>query len=159
MPILTNSGRVVIAESVADQPIHLAWGIGDGAWITPPSESTAAIGLVSELGRREATEVVYATPDIAGDIILPTGRYSRSVTPTNHLYVVINFDFGDAPSSVVREIGLFVGSTVIAGLPFGQKYFLPSEIDAPGRLLHLENFAPIFRSVAVRENFEVIITF
>lgn len=159
MPILTTSGRVVIAESIAERPVHLAWGTGDGAWVSPPSEDAAATELLNEIGRREASEVSYVVPDSGGDIVLPTGVYSRSVTPTNHLYVSTNFDFADASSSVIREIGLFVGTEVIGGLPVGQKYFVPAEVDAPGRLLHLENLAPIFRSPAIRENFEVVITF
>lgn len=159
MPILTKSGRVVIAESIALRAIHCAWGTGDGTWTVPPSEDSNATNLMAEVGRREASEVAFVVPDVAGDIVLPSGKYSRSVTPTNHLLVVTNFEFTDAQSSVIREMGIFVGSTMIGGLPGGQKYFVPAEVATPGRLLHIENFAPIFRSPAIRENFEVVITF
>lgn len=159
MPILTQSGRIVIAESIAGRPIHLAWGTGDGTWTTPPSESSAAVALLNEIGRRTATEVGFATPNPDGEIVLPTGNFSRSLTPTNHLLVNVNFDFSDAPSAQIREVGLFVGSTMKPGLPSGQRYFLPSDIATPGRLLHLENLAPIFRSPAVREYFSFVITF
>lgn len=159
MPILTNSGRVVIAESIAARPVHLAWGSGNGSWVTPPSEDSNATALLNEIGRREATEVGYAVPDAGGDIILPTGTFSRSLTPTNHLLVVTNFDFADAQSSVIREVAIFVGSTMVGGLPIGQKYFVPAEVATPGRLMHIENIAPIFRSPAIRENFEIVITF
>lgn len=159
MPILTKSGRVVIAESIAARPVHLAWGSGDGSWVTPPSEDSNATHLQTEVGRRVATEVTYVVPDVAGDIILSTGTYSRSVTPTNQLLVVTNFEFADAQSSVIREVGIFVGTETVGGLPVGQTYFSPSEIADPGRLLHLENIAPIFRSPAIRENFEIVITF
>jgi hypothetical protein len=159
MPILTKSGRVVIAESIAARPLHLAWGTGDGAWMTPPSEDANATALEHEVGRREATEVAYVVADPAGDILLPTGTYRRSVTPTNNLYVRTNFDFADASSSVIREIGLFVGTLPIAGLPAGQSYFLPAQVSAPGRLLHLENLQPIYRSSAIRESFEIVVTF
>lgn len=159
MPILTNSGRVVIAESIAARPIHLAWGSGDGAWITPPSENLAAVSLQNEVGRRTASEVGYVVPNEAGEIITPTGRFSRSLTPTNHLLVVTNFEFADSSSSVIREIAVFVGSTMIGGLPGGQEYFLPAQVATPGRMLHIENIAPIFRSPAIRENFEVVVTF
>lgn len=159
MPILTQSGRVVIAESISLRPIHLAWGTGDGAWTTPPSESSGATGLINEIGRRVATEVGFATPDPAGEIVLPTGNYRRSLTPTNHLLINVNFDFTDAPSAQIREVGVFVGSTMISGLPAGQKYFVPAEVATPGRMLHLENLTPIFRSPAVREYFSFVITF
>ncbi len=160
MPILTKSGRVVIAESIAARPIHLAWGIGDGAWTTTvPAEDSDDTALISEVGRREATEVAYVELDVDGDIVLPTGTYSRSVTPTNNLFISTNFDFLDGGSSVIREIAIYVGSVMIGGLPGGQKYFVPAEVDEQGRLLHLEHFQPIYRSPAIRENFETVITF
>ena len=159
MPILTNSGRVVIAESIALRPLHLAWGTADGAWTSPPTESAGATSLLAEIGRRASSEVTYVTPDTGGDVILPTGTYSRSSIPTNHLLAVFNFDFGDSSSSEIREIGIFAGSVAVSGLPSGQKYFSPAQIATTGRLLHLENITPIFRSPAVRENFEIVITF
>ncbi len=163
MPILTKSGRVVIAESIAARPLHLAWGTGDGAWIEPPSENPDAIALMNEVGRRVASEVSYATqvttPGSPAEIELPTGRFNRSATPTNHLLIVVNFDFADAQSSEIREVGVFSNTTLIGGLPPGQQYFSPAELATPGRLLHLENIAPIFRSPAIRESFEIVITF
>ena len=159
MPILTRSGRVVIAESISARDIHLAWGTGDGAWITPPSESADATALQAEVGRRVASEVTYVVADEDGDIILETGTFSRSVTPTNNLLVVTNFEFTDGVGSTIREVGIFVGSTMIGGLPGGQTYFLPAEVATAGRLLHLEHLAPISRSPAIRENFEIVITF
>lgn len=159
MPILTKSGRVVIAESIALRPIHLAWGTGDGAWTTPPAEDADAEIVLNEIGRRQATEVSYVVPDVDGDIILPTGTFSRSDDPTNHLFVVTNFEFEDAPSSIIRNVGIFVGSTMVGGLPGGQRYFEPAEVATPGRLMHLENIAPIYRSPAIRENFQIVISF
>lgn len=160
MPILTNSGRVVMAESVAARALHVAWGSGDGSWLTPPAEDAGATALTAEVGRRIASEVAFVVADVAGDIILPSGmRFTRSVTPTNNLYVRTGFDFADASSSVIREIGLFSNSTTDPGLPPGQQYFLPVDVVTPGRLLHLEHIAPIFRSPAIRESFEVVITF
>lgn len=159
MPILTRQGRVVIAESIAARPLHLAWGVGDGAWNAPPSESLDATALMSEVGRRTATEVGFVVPDTAGEIVLPTGTFTRSITPTNHLYCRIAFDFADAPSSVIREVGLFSNTQVVAGLPLGQNYFLPAEVASPGRLLHLENLVPIYRSPSIRPSFEIVITF
>lgn len=159
MPILTKSGRIAIAESIAARPIHVAWGTGDGTWITPPAEDADATALMGEVGRRTASEVAYVVPDVAGDIELPTGRFTRSLTPTNNLFVHTQFEFTDASSNVIREIGIFVGTETDSGLPPGQTYFVPSEVTDPGRLLHLENLAPIFRSPAVRESFDVVIIF
>ena len=160
MPIFTKSGRVVIAESIAERSVHLAWGTGDGAWITPPAEDANATGLVAEVGRRTVSELAFVVPDPDGDVVLPNGNtFSRSATKTNHLLFATNFEFTDAQSTVIREVALFVGSTVVDGLPEGQRYFLPAEVDEPGRLMHVENIAPIYRSPAIRENFEIVNSF
>lgn len=159
MPIFTKSGRVVMAESISLRPIHLAWGCGNGAWTTTvPPEKVDAAGLMNEVGRRVAA-VGFVTPNPAGDIVLPNGIFSTSATPTNHLHLKAKFTFSDASSEVIREIGAFVGTELIPGLPPGQEYFLPSEVASPGRLLHLEHFVPIFRSPAIEETFEVVVTF
>lgn len=163
MPILTKSGRVAIAESIAARAVHLAWGTGDGGWITPPSEDPDQTALRVEVGRRVASEVAYAVPVTnpgdPAEIELPTGRFNRSATPTNHLLVAANFQFADAPSSVIREIAIFSNTTLVGGLPVGQQYFAPADVSDPGRMVHLENIAPIFRSPAIRESFEIVITF
>ncbi len=159
MPILTKSGRVVIAESVKLRPIHIAWGTGDGAWLTAPSEDPNATVLLDEVARRTANSVEFVVPDEAGAIVLPTGSFTISPTPTNSLLITTNFDFLDAQSTVIREYGVFVGTELIGGLPGGQRYFLPAEVADPGRLLYLENLVPIYRSPAIRESFQVVITF
>lgn len=159
MPILTKSGRVVIAESIALRPLHMAWGTGDGAWVIPPAEDPNTTALMAEVGRRTADTVGFVVPDEAGLIILPTGSYTLSATPTNHLYVKTKFTFSDAPSSVIRELAIFAGTEVVAGLPDGLRYFTPVQVGNPGRMVHLQNFQPIFRSPAVEESFEVVISF
>lgn len=160
MAIFTTKGREIIAESIAARPIHLAWGTGDGSWITPPSEPSSATALLNEVGRRLPTSVGYVVPDVAGTIILPSGnRYTVSGSPTNHLYLKFNFDYADAPSSVIRETAVFVGSTMISGLPGGQKYFLPAEVATPGKLMRLQYAAPIYRSPETQANFDIVISF
>lgn len=159
MPILTQSARVVLAESVALRPIHVAWGLGDGAWITPPSENPAAASLINEVGRRAASRVGYVVADPAGAIVLPGGRFTDSLTPTNILLVEVTFDFTDEPSQVIREFAVVVGSTMVAGLPAGQRYFTPAQVATPGRLFHMENTAPIYRSPAIRPGYKTVITF
>lgn len=160
MSILTKSGRVVIAESIQLRALHMAWGTGDGAWTTSPAaEDPDSTALLAEIGRRTVDEASFVVPDVAGSIILPSGNFNPSVTPTNHLYVRTKFVFTDAPSSVIREMAIFVGSTMIGGLPGGQRYFTPAQVATPGRMLHLQNFQPIYRSPAVEESFEVVISF
>lgn len=161
MAILTKSGRVAIANAITSLPLHFAWGSGDGAWLTPPSESPNAASLIAEIGRRTATAWAYVVADAAGDIVTSTGSFSLSPgnAPTSNIWVKADFAFSDAQSSVIREVAVYSDTTVIAGLPPGQAYFTPSQIADPGILLYLENITPIFRSPTIQENFEAVISF
>lgn len=159
MAILTKSGRVAIAESLSIRPLHIAWGAGNGSWTTPPAEDVEATALLNEVGRRVVAEASFVNADPTGDIVLPTGTFKRSLTPTRNLYVRATFDFTEAQSSVIREVGVFVGTETNPALPPGQEYFLPADVVEAGRLLHLENLPPIFRSPAIRESFEIVVAF
>lgn len=160
MATFPKNGRVVIAESIAARPLHVAWGLGDGAWTTNiPAENPDATGLINEIGRHTVTSTQYVVPDVNGTIVLPSGRFSPSVTPTNHLLISTTFDFDNASSSIIREVAIFAGTQVQAGLPVGQRYFTPSQITDPGKLLYVENIGPIYRSTAIQETFKTVITF
>jgi len=159
MAILTTSGRTAIAIAVAAQPIHLAWGAGNAVWdTTPESEPTSAAALVQELGRRAVSVLKYCIPNPTGEIIVPTGRYAESVTPTNHLYVRFNFDYADAAAANIREVGVFIGTVVKGSLPPGQTYFASADLNSPGTLLALQRIPKIVRSGATRQSFEFVLT-
>lgn len=161
MAILTTSGRVAIANAITSLPLHFAWGTGNDSWVTPPAESSVATGLLAEIGRRTATQWAYVVPDVDGAIEVTTGKFSLSPggAKTNHIWVVGNFDFNEASGSVIREVAVFSDTEIVSGLPGGQMYFTPSQIADPGLMLYLENITPIFRSPAIQENFEAVITF
>lgn len=160
MALFPNSGRIVSAESIAARPLFVAWGLGNSAWTSPPVESVLATALISEIGRRLVQDISYVVPNVDGSIITPSGNYSASGTPTNHLMISATFQFADAPSSVIREVGVFVGAVINpAETDVGQLYFVPSEMTSNGRLLQIQNVAPIFRSPAIRETFSFIIDF
>lgn len=160
MAILPKSGRAAMAAAIKSQSLHLAWGTGDGAWTSPPSEDVDATSLVAEIGRRELLESAFVTEDPEGEIVIDgAGRFTRTPNQTNNLYMQFRFDFSDATTAVIREIGVFVGTVTNPNLPPGKRYFLPSEIVNPGTLLQIENKAPIYRSPSTRETFEILITF
>jgi hypothetical protein len=170
MAILTTSGRTAIAQAIAAQPIHFAWGSGDVAWdASHVAEDLAATGLAHEIGRRVATQVLYVNPDDAGDIIVPvfndasgnsiSKRFSLSGVPTPNLYMQFNFDFSDAPVSIVREVAIFISTETDPSLPIGQKYFTPAQLVSPGTMLALENLMEnIVRSPNSRQSFEFVLT-
>ena len=160
MAILTNSGRIAMAMSVKAQPIHLGWGSGNATWdTTPQPESIDSAALLNEIGRRKAAYVAYCAQDDAGAIVVPTGKFAESATPTKHLYMRFAFDFTDAPTSTIRELAVFVGTQVQAGLPSGQMYFAPSEVTDQGTLLVIEHIQKFERSASVRQTFEFVVTF
>ena len=111
----------------------------------------------------------YVNPDNSGSIVVPvfndasgnsiSKSFSLSVVPTPNLYMRFNFDFTDAPVATIREVAIFVGTVVIAGLPAGQLYFTPDQLASNGTLLALENLIEnIQRSPNSRQSFEFVLT-
>lgn len=163
MSVLQDRGRIAVARLVAAQPIYLAWGRGRPAWDAggPEAEGTKHAGLISEIGRTVASSVQYAKPDEAGPIELPDGtRYSVSAEPTQWLYVRWDFSYADAAGETVREVGVFLGGAVAAGLPAGQRYYPAAQVTAPGDLYTLEHLAdPFKRSGTTLEGQDYILPF
>lgn len=160
MATLVTSGRTAIAASVKDSPIFMGWGTGLTAWdTTPVPEEVSKAELVAPVGYRKLTESAFCTPDAAGGIVVPTGRFSISATPTNHLYLRFTFDFEDSPTAIIRETGVFLNTVTHAGLPIGQFYFAPGQVTNVGTMLLAENIARINRTPATRETFEFVVTF
>ena len=148
-----------MAVAIKARPLFLAWGAGDPVWDqTPINESLEATELTQELGRVAVSVTGYATPDPLGIIEVPTGFFSLSDDPTNHLYLRFDFGFADAADQVIREAGLFIDSVIVEGLPLGQRYFTPAEVVSPGSLVALEHFPAVIRSPLVRQQFEFVLT-
>ncbi|WCR59726.1 MAG: hypothetical protein PG978_001174 [Wolbachia endosymbiont of Ctenocephalides felis wCfeF] len=125
---------------------------------TPP-EPINSIKLLNELGRRTADEVLFCTGDENGELITPSGRFRPSNVPTNNLYLKFTFDFTEAANQVIRELGVMVGTKIKEGLPEGQRYFEPKDVENPGILLVLEHTVPLIRTSATRETFSFVVTF
>lgn len=158
MAILTNSGRAAIAEILQENDVHLAWGAGDASWdVSPVPESLAAIALVDEIGRRAAAQVLFCQPDSNGDIVVPNGTFSISGAPTRYLYCKFLFDYADGAGATIRELGVFLRTTIKSSVLPTKKYFSPSDIDSPGSLLLLERIAKLPRSETVRQQFEYVV--
>ncbi len=70
----------------------------------------------------------------------------------------MNYDFADAGNAVIRELGIFMDTVTKEGLPPGQLYFTPAELEDPGRLLAAQILRPsILRSPAVRQTIEFVL--
>ncbi|MFP3015456.1 MAG: hypothetical protein ACEY3B_04040 [Wolbachia sp.] len=124
-----------------------------------PSELITSATLLKEVGRRVVDEILFCTGDENGELITPSGRFRPSNVPTNNLYLKFTFDFTDAANQVIRELGVMVGTKVKEGLPIGQRYFEPKDVENPGILLVLEHTVPLIRTSATRETFSFVVTF
>lgn len=160
MSVLVNEGRAAIAAAIAARPLHLAWGEGDPDWGSGPfpAPNKNSNALINEVGRRALTSWNYCTPDVAGDIVTTTGRYSVSATPTPHLFLSFKYDFADGADKTIREAAVFMDTQLVAGLPAGKKYFQLADIAGPGLMLSREHLY-IPRSPASRETIDLVITF
>ena len=175
---LTQTGRAAIALAISSRPLHLAWGSGDPTWdadgATLPSlvSSTALVNsstaLVNELGRRTPSHIGFVEPDEAGGIVIPvaTGsegavqeaRYRLATEPTPYLYVQTAYAYSDASNAIIREMGLFMDTEFVEGLPEGQRYFVPDDLKNPGLLLAAQIILPrINRSPSVRQTVEFVL--
>jgi len=156
--ILNTTGRAAFAQAFANETLHLAWGSGNPAWDTtlePPATGDTA--LVAELGRRELTQIAYVTPNDQGEIEFPTQSYSLSTATTRQLYLRCNFDFNDASTATIREIGLFMGTVPASGHE-NDAYLEAANVETPGLMVLEDRFAGITRSPTNREVFEFVIT-
>jgi hypothetical protein len=155
-----TDGRVLIAELTAAQDIYFALGTGNPDWDTmPEAEPVSATTLVAEVGRRKATTISYVLPDIDGAIETPQGNYAISATPTRFLYLTCTFAFTELADEHIREVGVFANCITKAGLPAGQRFFLPDEVTAPGRCLLIDRSQNFVRSGTVRPSFEYVLPY
>lgn len=159
MSVLTDSGRAALARALKEQTLYLAWGGGNESWGNePPPPDPEKTALINELGRKALFTSLYVMPDEEGGIVLSTGRYRVSETPTPHLYLKFLFDYEDGVGSSIRELGIFAGGKIEEGLPPGQTYYVPGEVEEPGILLLYETREPLLRKASERNEFEYVIS-
>ena len=128
-------------------------------FVTRPTEATSSAALANEVGRRIATQVDFCTPNNAsGSIVVPTGRFDVSATPTNNLYMRFVYDFADAAGEVIREQAVYIDTVTDVNLPSGQTYFDATDVTTQGTLLVIQHSPAITRLSSTRETFEFVIT-
>ena len=160
MAILTESGRVAVAQYLSTQPIHMAWGNGLPAWdATPVAPSVDDVVLVAEIGRLIATTVQFAVPAAGGSISLPEGAFNISATPTKYLLLGFEFDYTHAVGQNIRELAVFLGSTAKSSVAAGTKYLTPAQIELAGQMLVVERVAKFTRQSNTKQKFTYVIQF
>ncbi|MHC3931067.1 hypothetical protein ACJUAD_04170 [Wolbachia endosymbiont of Rhagoletis indifferens] len=145
--------RIKNGAITADSVITIEYTQG-----TPP-ELITSTQLLKEVGRRVVDEILFCTGDENGELLTSSGRFRPSNVPTNNLFLKFTFDFTDAANQVIRELGVMVGTKIKEGLPEGQRYFEPKDVENPGILLVLEHTVPLIRTAATRETFSFVVTF
>ncbi len=85
-------------------------------------------------------------------------RYAQVEGPTPYIYLRVNYDFADASSAVIREIGVFMDTVTNPDLPPGQFYFTPADLVDAGLLMAAQIIVPpINRSPSVRQTVEFVL--
>lgn len=160
MAIITIPGRAGIAKSIKNSPLFIAWGTGSDEWTSSEkvAEDPARDSLFHEVGRRVVDSVEFCVGDDDGDIVTPTGRWKKSETPTNNLFIRAAFDFEDANGFTIREYRLFANTIIKSDRPAGQKYFVLEDIEKPGELLMTENCVPLIRTGDTRQECNFVMT-
>ena len=160
MAILTESGRIAVAQYISSQSIHMAWGNGAIAWDTlPVLPSVNDTTLVAEIGRLVATTVQYATPIAGGAISLPEGTFNVSASPTKFLLLTFEFSYSQAVGQDIRELAVFVGSTAKSSVATGTTYLTPDQIQSAGQMLVVERVAKFTRQANTKQKFTYVIQF
>lgn len=134
--ILTKAFRIDTATWIKNQEIFLAWGTGLNTWgTTPPVGSVDDVALVTEIGRKKVLQKQFVVADPTnGNIVLKSGtKWTVTTNPTNHILYSVTFDPSEASNATIREWGLFKGTVVKPGLPSGQLYFTPAQLNNIGR--------------------------
>lgn len=161
MALLTNTGKLVLAEVFKNKQYWCAWGTGDPSWDgsgvsgaahAPTVNDTA---LVNEIGRRIISNAEYCTPDANGDIVVPSGTYSASQSRTRYVHLRFNFSLLDSPEATIREVGVFANAVIANGAP---SYITPSYVTSPGDLVAVERFDAVVLQDTPRRVFDFVIT-
>lgn len=160
MAILTESGRIAVAEYIAAQPIHMAWGNGSASWdATPVLPNVDDVALVAEIGRLKAATVQYAVPSTTGTIDLPEGKFNISLASTKYLLLNFEFAYTHAVGQDIRELAVFVGTVAKSTVPAGTTYLTPAQLDAVGRMMVIERVAKFTRQANTKQKFTYVIQF
>lgn len=169
---LTKSGRASIARKIAADPVYIAWGEGEAAWDDLADAELPSLvdrtALYNPVGLRRASIVGFCEPSDTGDIVVPIGttptggveeaRYQQKTEPAPYLYIRAMFDFADASSATIREVGIMLDCEPQSDLPPGQMYFAPEQMAEAGDLLAIQILRPkILRSPAVRQIIEFVL--
>lgn len=139
------------AGSIADSNVRVVFHV-DSA---PPSPNANA--LIEELARKEILNKQFVTPDVAGEVIVPGGRFAFSVEATRYLYLSCTLLENELPTSTIREMGVFIDPTFAVTPDPGQVLFGPEYFSDMGVMLTLRNYPAIVRNEASRETFSLVI--
>lgn len=171
MAVFTQGGRIVLAQALLDMTLFLAVGEGDPEWdsqtlpTTPEeleqrnAELTVLSDLVSKVGVTRTREKFFVKPDSAGTILTGDGAaYSRSDTPTPHVFIRFQLDLPDAASTTLRETGILVGTELAVDVPAGLQYIPAADVVSFGTMIEVDRFAPIVRDGSIGQTFTYILT-
>lgn len=118
-----------------------------------PAILATQTALVDPFGYRKMKAVDFVTPDVAGAIVMPPGKFSISVPRTRFLYIDTELDLGDGAGEQVKEFAVFTNVTLDGGVLPGQMWFTPAEVTSVGDMVFAENIGAITLSNIIKQSF------
>lgn len=161
--ILTRAARILFAKHLKEGTLHIAFCTGSSSWdsLTPtpyPVYTVNQTTVTAEFVRKIVLNKQFVTPDAEGEVIVESGRFAFTSTPTEHLYCKATLEPSEYSTSIIREFGLFYGATVQTGLPSGQLLFTPGQVTSVGTLCMVKRIAKRQRTATTRQLCEFVWT-
>ena len=122
-----------MGETTKDVRLHVT--LDDGEHLFLPGEAVTLDARKADALIREG----YAT---GSEGAVQEARYRLATEPTPYLYVQTAYAYSDASNAIIREMGLFMDTEFVEGLPEGQRYFVPDDLKNPGLLLAAQIILP-----------------
>lgn len=129
---------------------------------TVPNPDLVAGGLAAETGRVSVSAIHFIVPFAEADpganfTIVDGVKYALVLEPSRMLLFLGHLPAADGAGAPIREYGIFSRCAVAAGLPPGQTYFEPGEIDDPGTLIIVKRRPPVPHDGTVALDMSIIL--
>lgn len=125
-------------------------------------EDPATTEIVTPLAYKKVLTKLWVqqvSPEDEFDYLVGGNHYALSIEPTRLIYVEVELRPEELSLSIIREVGIFLGTTVDVGFPEGQLLFQPEDVATLGMLYALKYYSPIIRNDYSKEHFAYILQF
>ena len=166
MATFVETGHIAIATSLFKETFYLALGTlpkdYQKKWTVeqePPPFNPKNDSLILPIGYKVETLKKFVKEDENGTIEALGKRWSIVDYPTRNIYLEFKLDKEDASLQTIYQTGIYIRTKLKEGLPQGQQYFLPDQIEEEGILLVAENTRPYFKNPGEIKTYFTVLQF